>query len=98
MMLRIMVVQRMRRDGHSERGTQFHPKRRAAGGHETNGDIGTKQQRGQHDDGRYMKPALKTPCTHSSLAQRCRSTRDFTRGKPNTQDLMVSGAKASRAR
>ena len=34
----------VRGDGHPERGTEFQLKRRAAGGHEADGDIGTKQQ------------------------------------------------------
>ncbi|MGC1521356.1 MAG: hypothetical protein WA803_07435 [Steroidobacteraceae bacterium] len=55
MMLRIVVVLMVHRDGHPERGTEFQLKRRAVGGHEANGNIGTKQQRGQYDDGRNAK-------------------------------------------
>jgi hypothetical protein len=44
MMLRIVVVQMLCRDGHPERGAEFQLKRRAAGRHEADGDIGTKQQ------------------------------------------------------
>ena len=66
MMPRIVVVQMVCRDGHPERGTEFEPKRRAAGRHEADGDIGTKQQRGQHDDSRHVKATgIKRPVAHT---------------------------------
>jgi hypothetical protein len=66
MMLRIVVVHMVRRDGHLERGTEFQLKRRAVGRHEANGNIGTKQQRGQHDDGRNVKAsAIKKSVAHT---------------------------------
>jgi hypothetical protein len=67
MMPRIVVVQMVCRDGHPEGGTEFQLKRRAAAGrHEADGDIGTKQQRGQHDDGRHVKASgIKRPVAHT---------------------------------
>ncbi len=72
MMLRIVVVQMVCMDRHPERGTEFQPKRRTAGWHEADGDIGTKQQRGQHDDGRHAKASgIEKPVAHTSWVQRC---------------------------
>ena len=67
MMPRIVVVQMVCRDGHPEGGTEFQLKRRAAAGrHEADGDIGTKQQRGQHDDSRHVKASgIKRPVAHT---------------------------------
>jgi hypothetical protein len=44
MMLRIVVVQMVGRDGHPERGTEFQLKRRTARWHEADGHVGAKQQ------------------------------------------------------
>jgi hypothetical protein len=44
MMLRIVMMQMLCRDGNPECGAEFQLERRAAGRHEANGDIGTKQQ------------------------------------------------------
>lgn len=66
MMLRIVVMQAVCGDRHLERGTQFQLKRRAVRRHEAGRDIGTKQQRGQHDDGRNAKAsATKRPFAHT---------------------------------
>ena len=66
MMPRIVVVLMGRRVGYSVRGTEFQLKRRAVGGHETDGDIGTKQQRAQHDEGRNAKaPAIEKSVAHT---------------------------------
>ena len=71
-MLRIVVVQMVCRDGHPERGTEFQLKRRAAGRHEPDGDIGTKQQRGQHDDSCHVEASgIKRPVVHAPRDQRC---------------------------
>ena len=66
MLLRIVVVQMVCSDGHPERGTEFQPKRRAARWHEAHGDIGTEQQRGQHDDRRHAKASgIEGPVAHT---------------------------------
>lgn len=59
MMVRIVMVQVVRRDRRAGRRTEFQPERRPGGRHETDGDVGAEQQRGQHDKGRHAKlPAL----------------------------------------
>jgi len=44
---RMVMMQMLRGDGSVERGAEFHQKRCTAGGHESDGDIGAKNQRGQ---------------------------------------------------
>jgi hypothetical protein len=51
MMPRIVVVHMVCRDGHPERGAELQLKRRAAGRHEADRDIGTKQQSDQQQAG-----------------------------------------------
>lgn len=66
MMPRIVVVQMVGGNGHPERGTELDLKRRAAGRHEADRDIGTEQQRGQHDDGRHAKASgIERPVAHT---------------------------------
>lgn len=70
MMLRTVMMQMVRRGRQPERGTQLHLKRGAAGRHEADGYVGTKQQRGQHDDGRKSRAAVsKGPVAHTLWAK-----------------------------
>jgi hypothetical protein len=50
-MPRIVMMQMVCGDGHSERGTKLQLKRCAGGRHEADGNIGTKQQGDQQQPG-----------------------------------------------
>ena len=66
MPLRMVMMQMRCGEGLSERRTEFHQKRRTAGRHEPDGDIGAENQRGQQYDGQHIRsPTLKMPGSHT---------------------------------
>ena len=75
-MARRMVVMQMRCGGGAlERRTEFHQKWRPAGRHKPNGDIGTKYQRSQQNDGQHtgsltVKTLRSHTCDGNAVRQR----------------------------
>ena len=66
MPLRMVMMQMLCGEGLSECRTEFHQKRRTAGRHKPDGDIGTKNQRGQQNDGQHIgSPTMKMPGSHT---------------------------------
>lgn len=66
MILRMGVVHMICREGSGVRRTEFHQKRHPACRHKPDGNIGTKYQCGQKDDGQHIgSPTMTRPGSHT---------------------------------
>jgi hypothetical protein len=86
--LRMVVMPMVRRSAAGVGRTELHQERGATGGHEPNGDIGTKDERGQQYDGQHIgSPSVTQPSLH-----------DWNRHNARVSVIVPVGTVASRCR